>query len=182
RWALLAAAGGFVVATGLALAPLARFWLAGQSVSLPSDFEHALDLLRRAHGARAAWAVGLDPGDVEVFGGGGGGVEPMSRDARRRGAAIAQLAAVDGCAHVVREPEGTYVAVGDFPFGAGLLLAERDAEPRITRVVGEELRRLVASMRLAQVHQPGEQPAQVVARQLAAAAAGAGAKTLEGVA
>ena len=67
-WALLAAAGGLLAAAGLALAPLVRLWLSGQSVSLPSDFEHALDLLRRAHGARAGWVVGLDPGDVEEIG------------------------------------------------------------------------------------------------------------------
>src|SRR5437879_7899919 len=33
-----------------------------------SDFEHALDLLRRAHGAAAGWAVGLAAGDLEVAG------------------------------------------------------------------------------------------------------------------
>ena len=184
-WALLAAAGGMLAAAGLALGPLVRLWLSGQSVSLPSDFEHALDLLRRAHGARAGWVVGLDPGDVEVIGGWGGGggggrTTPLSRDARRRGEAIAQLASVDGRAHVVREAEGTYVAVGDFPFGAGLLLAERDAASGIAQAVGEELRRLVASMRLAHLHQVAEQPAQLVAKQLAAIAAGT--KTLEGVA
>ena len=187
-WALLAAAGGMLAAAGLALGPLVRLWLSGQSVSLPSDFEHALDLLRRAHGARAGWVVGLDPGDVEVIGGWGGGgggggggrTTPVSRDARRRGEAIAQLASVDGRAHVVREAEGTYVAVGDFPFGAGLLLAERDAASGIAQAVGEELRRLVASMRLAHLHQVAEQPAQLVAKQLAAVAAGT--KTLEGVA
>src|SRR5439155_9253855 len=65
-------------------------------------------------------------------------------------------------------------------FGAGLLLAERDAASGIAQAVGEELRRLVASMRLAHLHQVAEQPAQLVARQLAAIAAGT--KTLEGVA
>src|SRR5206468_2829101 len=44
----------------------------------------------------------------------------------------------------------------------------------------DELRRLVASMRLAHLHQVGEQPGQLVAKQLAAIAAGT--KTLEGVA
>jgi len=180
-WALLAAAGGTVAAAGLVLAPLVRLWLSGQSVPLPSDFEHALDLLRRAHGARAGWIVGLDPGDIEVIGGAARGpTTPVSRDARRRGEAIAQLASVDGRAHVVREAEGTYVAVGDFPFGAGLLLAERDAPSGIAQAVGVELRRLVASMRLAHLHQVGEQPAQLVAKQLAAIAAGT--RTLEGLA
>ncbi len=174
-WALLAAIGGFVAATGLALAPLVRIWLAEQSTTRPSDFEHTLDLLRRAHGARAGWCVGLEEGDVEVVGNGG-----LSRDARRRGAALVQLASVDGRAHVAREPPGTYIAVGDFPYGAGLLLAQPDATPQIAEVVTDELRRLVAGIRLAQLHEPGEQPGQLVAKQLAAIAAGA--QTLEGIA
>ncbi|PYO25683.1 MAG: hypothetical protein DMD73_13945, partial [Gemmatimonadetes bacterium] len=40
-WALVAALGGFLAATGLALAPLVRAWLADQPVTVPSDFEHA---------------------------------------------------------------------------------------------------------------------------------------------
>src|SRR5438034_7015213 len=66
-------------------------------------------------------------------------------DARRRGEAIAQLASVDGRAHVVREAEGTYVAVGDFPFGAGLLLAERDAASGIAQAVDRKSTRLNSS-------------------------------------
>src|SRR2546426_5554390 len=65
-WAVLAALGGFVAAMGLMLAPLVRVWLAEHPVARPSDFEHAIDLLRRAHGARAGWIVGLQQGDLEV--------------------------------------------------------------------------------------------------------------------
>src|SRR5213078_1843042 len=95
-------------AIGLALAPIVRAWLADEPVTAPSDFEHALDLLRRAHGGTAGWAVGL--------------------------------------------------VAGDFPFGAGLLLPPSDAGPREAGAVADELRRLVAGMRLAQLHEPGEQP------------------------
>jgi diguanylate cyclase (GGDEF)-like protein len=173
-WALVAALGGFLAATGLALGPLVRAWLADQPVTVPSDFEHALDLLRRAHGATAAWAVGLSAGDLEV-----GGGSDLDRAVRERGAALVQLASADGRAHVAREPAGTFVAVGDFPFGAGLLLPA-DAGTHLAAAVADELRRLVASMRLAQLHEPGEQPEQVVSRQLAALAGGA--LTLEGIA
>jgi diguanylate cyclase (GGDEF)-like protein len=173
-WALVAAAGGFLAATGLALVPLVRIWLSDQPATRPSDVEHMMDLLRRAHGAKAAWAVGLPEGDVEVAG------QEVSPDSRGRGAAIVQLASVDGRAHVVRESEGTYVAVGDFPFGAGLLLAQPGVPPPLAEAVSEELRRLVAGMRLAQLHEPSTQPGQLVAKQLSAIAAGA--KTLEGIA
>ena len=98
---------------------------------------------------------------------------------RERGGAIVQLASVDGRTHVAREDEGTYVAVGDFPYGAGLLLSERDADPEIAQAVTEELRRIVAAMRLAELEVP-EGQFQLVARQLAMIAAGA--QTLEGVA
>ncbi len=174
-WALVAAVGGFLAATGLALAPLVRAWLAERPLSRSFDFEHTLDLLRRAHGARAAWSVGLAEGDLEAV-----GQDGMSRELRQRGAAIVQLASVDGRAHVVREPEGTYVAVGDFPFGAGLLLAQQEAAPGLPATVTDELRRLVASMRLAQLHEAGEQPGPLVARRLAAIAAGT--TTLDGIA
>lgn len=174
HWAVIASAGGFLAAAGLGLAPLVRLWLSDQPRAVPSDFEHTVDLLRRAHGATAGWAVGLADGDVEVV-----GDASLSRELRRRGAAIVQLASVDGRAHVARESEGTYVAVGDFPFGAGLLLAQRDAVPRLAEAVADELRRLVASMRLAQPD-VSEGQGQLVAKQLATIAAGA--QTLEGIA
>jgi len=174
-WALVAALGGFVAATGLALGPLVRVWLADEPITRASDFEHTLDLLRRAHGARAGWAVGLDDSEVEVL-----GREEVDGAARERGAALVQLASVDGRAHVAREPAGSYVAVGDFPFGAGLLLAQPDATPENAAAVTEELRRIVAGMRLTQLREAGEQPAQLVSKQLAAIAGGG--QTLDGIA
>src|SRR2546429_6580005 len=172
--ALAAGVGGCGGAAGLALGPIVRSWLADQPVTVPSDFEHELDLLRRAHGASAGWAGGLPAGDLEV----GAGSE-LDRAIRERGAALVQLASADGRAHVAREPAGTYVAVGDFPFGAGLLLPRGDGGPQVAAAAAAELRRLVASMRLAQQRDPGEQPEQVVSRQLAALAGGG--PTLPGI-
>ena len=174
-WALLAAIGGFLAATGLAFAPLVRVWLAERPATRPSDFEHTIDLLRRAHGARAGWVVGLEEGDIEVK-----AQDDTSHDMLRRGAAVAQLASVDGRAHVVHEPEGTYVGVGDFPFGAALLLARSDATSDDSEAVAEDLRRLVASLLLAQRQETTEQPSQLVAKQLAVIVGGA--QTLEGIA
>jgi diguanylate cyclase (GGDEF)-like protein len=174
-WALIAALGGFLAATGLALPPLVRTWLAREPVSRPTDFEHLLDLLCRAHAARAAWLVGLPEGDVELV-----GTLELGREARRRGAALVQLASVDGRAHVARAPEGSYVAVGDFPFGAGLLLTAPEVAPAFAEAVGDELRRLVAGMRLGALREGSDQPGQLVAKQLAAIAAGA--QTLDGIA
>jgi len=176
-WALVAASGGFLVAIGLALPPLVRAWLADAPAPLsrPSDFEHLLDLLCRSYGARAGWIVGLEEGDLEVAGRGA-----LDAAARQRGAALVQLASVDGRAHVAREPAGTYVAVGDFPWGAGLLLPPEDGATPVTERATDELRRLVASMRLVGQHQTADQPAQFVAKQLAAMAGGA--QTLEGIA
>ena len=174
-WALVAALGGFVAAIGLALGPLVRVWLAEAPPTRPSDFHHMLDLLRRAHGARGGWVVGLEETEFAVVG------EPRpDRAARARGAALVQLASVDGRAHVAREPAGTYVAVGDFPFGAGVLLPQPDAAAPLVERVADELRRLVAGMRLAQWREAAEQPTQLVSKQLAAIAGGA--QTLEGIA
>src|SRR5207245_6398038 len=88
-WALVAAIGGFLAATGLVLAPLVRVWLAEQPITRPTDFAHVLELLRRAHGARAGWLVGLAAGDV-------GAVEQadVTRQVRERGTAVVQLAPV----------------------------------------------------------------------------------------
>ncbi len=173
-YALLAGIGGFVAATGFALAPLVREWLNDRALARPSDFAHVVDLLRRAHAGRAAWVVGLPDGDIEV-------ADPVdvSREVRGRGAAIVQLASIDGRAHVSREAEGTFVAVGDFPFGAGVLLVEGDASAGLAETVAEELRRLVAGMRLSQVPERGEHGDRV-AKQFAAMAGGA--QSLEGVA
>src|SRR5438132_2479155 len=136
-WALVAALGGFLAAIGLALAPIVRAWLADEPVTVPSDFEHALDLLRRAHGATAGWAVGLAAGDLEVR-----RESDLDRVVRERGAALVQLASADGRAHVAREPAGTFVAVGDFPFGAGLLLPRGDGGPQGAAAAAAEPPRL----------------------------------------
>jgi diguanylate cyclase (GGDEF)-like protein len=173
-WAAFSAAGGFALAYGIGIARLVRGWLHEQSPVTPTDLAHTLDLLRRAHDAIGGWAVGLDEGEVEAY----GDPKPVAA-ARERGAAIVHLASVDGRTHVAREDEGTYVAVGDFPYGAGLLLTQRDADPEVAQTVTEELRRIVAAMRLAELEVP-EGQFQLVARQLAMIAAGA--QTLEGVA
>ncbi|HUL49438.1 MAG TPA: GGDEF domain-containing protein [Gemmatimonadales bacterium] len=173
-WGLVAAAGGFVCAVGLTFAPLMRSWVTRAPGSRPSDFSHMLDLLRRSYGAQAAWAVGLASGDLEVS----GGADTLPQTLRR-GSAIAQLASVDGRAHVARETDGTYVAVGDFPFGAGVLLGSPDVDAATTAALAEELRRLVAAMRVSEPDGRAER-GDLVVRQLAALAAGA--QTLEGVA
>jgi diguanylate cyclase (GGDEF)-like protein len=174
KWALLAAAGGFVLAFGLTRKTIRRLLERTGRAAPPLDFSHTVDLLRRAHGATAGWMVGLQDGEVQVT----GGVD-IGRDLLRRGAAVVHLAAVDGRTHVARELEGTYVAVGDFPYGAGLLLAQRDAAPAIAEAAAEDLRRLVASMRLAEMEVPEAQSG-LVARHLALIASGA--QTLDGVA
>jgi len=176
RWALVGALGGGFVAFGLTMRSLVRGWQAEHPRARPLDFSHTIDLLRRAHGAAAGWAAGLRDGEVEVT----GSVAP-GREALRRGAALVQLASVDGRVHVAREEPGTYMAVGDFPYGAGLLLSQRDASPEITETVSDDLRRMVASMRLAEMDVPATHShGELVAKQLAYIASGA--QTLDGVA
>jgi diguanylate cyclase (GGDEF)-like protein len=173
-WALVAAVGGLVIAYGLTVRSLLRLWPRRPAAARPLDFGHAVDLLRRAHGASAGWAVGLREGDVGV-----GGEDDLGREALRRGSALVQLASGDGRTHVARDPGGTYVAVGDFPYGAGLLLTQRDAAPAIVEAVAEDLRRLVASMRLAELEVPQTESV-LVAKQLRMIAGGA--QTLDGIA
>jgi diguanylate cyclase (GGDEF)-like protein len=171
-WALLGAAGGLML--GLALR-WGRPPVDSDTASL--DFPHMLDLLRRAHEGRAGWAIGLAHGPVEVVG--DLIAEEQGAEPRRRGVAFVQLASVDGRVHVAREIEGTYVAIGDFPYGAALLLHGRDVDPDTVDDTVGDLRRLVESMRLAELHGPhGGAP--LVARQLALGVAGS--QTLEGIA
>lgn len=172
-WALAAGLGGFLAAIGLALGPLVRLWRSERPFSRPSDFTHLADLLRRAHGGRAGWVVGLPEGDMEVV-----GEDDLGKEARERGGALVQLASIDGRAHVEPDRAGTYVAVGDFPFAAGLLLPQSDATPAQAAALVEELRRLVAALRLGE--HPDSDPGQLVEKQLAAITGGA--QTLEGVA
>lgn len=139
----------------------------------PTDFQHVLDLLRRAHGGRAAWSVGLAEGELEALADGGSAAE------RGRGAALVHLASVDGRVHVASEAEGTFVAVGDFPYGAGLVLPRTEVPAERLSAVVEDLRRLIAGMRLAEAA-VSEDETQLIAKLLGASASGA--QTLEGIA
>jgi diguanylate cyclase (GGDEF)-like protein len=171
-WGLVAAAGGIAATLGWTVR-----WRPGRLRRRgppPFDFREILHLLGRAHGARAGWVVGPADGPLEVTHG-----QPVSPDILRRGSAIVQLASVDGRAHVARDPEGTYVAVGDFPYGAGLLLVGQDPNSGATDAAARELRRLVAAMRLTEADAEGPR-AQILARRLARVAGGA--QTLEGIA
>ena len=171
--ALLAAAGGGVL--GLLLARWALDAPVG-AVSRPVDCEYTLDLLCRAHGGRAAWAIGLRVGDAVVWGAGQTALDDALLD---QGLGLVRLASVDGRAHVEPQAAGTFVTVGDFPYGAGILLSPRDAPPAVVDAVTTDLRRLVAAMRIVEL-EVTDADGQLVARRLALQAAGA--QTLEGVA
>ncbi|HEV8511583.1 MAG TPA: GGDEF domain-containing protein [Gemmatimonadales bacterium] len=140
----------------------------------PLGFPEILDLLRRAHGARAGWGIGPADGALEVI-----GEEEVTADLRRRGAALVQLSSVDGRLHVVRDGEGTFVAVGDFPYGAGLLLRGADHPEPVTDAAAAALRRFVAGMRLAE-EQAAAPRARILAARLSRIAGGT--QTLEGIA
>jgi diguanylate cyclase (GGDEF)-like protein len=171
-WALVAAAGGIAATLGWTIR-----WRRGRlrrRRGPPLAFREVLDLLRRAHGAVAGWAVGPADGELEVLASG-----ELSSDCRRRGSAIVQLSSVDGRVHVARDPEGIYVAAGDFPYGAGLLLAGQSHPPEVAQAAAAELRRFVAGMRLAEEQVEGHR-ARLLGRQLARVAGGA--QTLEGIA
>jgi diguanylate cyclase (GGDEF)-like protein len=175
-WALVAAAGAVAMAFGLTIDALIKFWFPRGGMAQPSDFAHTLDLLRRAVQARGAWATGLADGDVAVPEGGDRRLPLAGWD---RGAALVELAAADGRCHIVREAAGTYVAVGDFPYGAGVLLIDREPSADVAEAVAAELRRVVAGMRLAEIEVP-EGPGVLLAKQLAIVASGAA--SVEGVA
>jgi diguanylate cyclase (GGDEF)-like protein len=175
-WALVATAGAVATVFGLTLDALIRFWFPRGGTAPPSDFGHTLDLLRRAVVGRAAWATGLTDGDIAVPEGGDPTLPLAVWD---RGFALVELAAADGRIHIVREDAGTFVAVGDFPYGAGILLAAREARPEVASAAADELRRLVAGMRLAERVVP-EGPGALLAKQLARVAADAA--SVEGVA
>ncbi len=177
RWALIAALGAIAMVFGLTMNALLRFWARKDGrVALPHDFAHTLDLLRRAVGARAGWATGLADGVVAVPEDG----DPMvPMEAWDRGAALVELAAADGRSHIAREAHGTFVAVGDYPYGAGVLLTHVNAPVTMTDGAVGELRRVVAGMRLSEVEAAGGQGA-LLAKQLALIAAGAA--SMEGVA
>ncbi len=171
--ALLAATGGAALAW--ALARRSRGAPSGAATQAV-DLEHTLELLVRAHDGRAAWAVGLDDRDLSAV---APDAEAPPPAMLARGAALAHLASVDGRAHVAAEDVGTFVAVGDFPFGAGILLRRRDADPGPVAELTAELRRIVATMHLAHGErlEPGGQR---IARRLALYASGT--QSLAGVA
>lgn len=171
-WTLLGVASGLLL--GLALR-----WArdGGRRDTESFDLPHTLDLLRSTHDARAGWAIGLAQGPVEVVG--DPALGELVTEARRRGAAFVQLASVDGLVHVAHEVEGTYVAVGDFPYGNALLLSGRDADQRVVSAAVNDLRRLIETMRVAD-QRTSQVEGQLLARQLALGVAGA--QTLAGVA
>ena len=133
-----------------------------------------LDLLRQAHGASAAWGVGMADGAIEVP-----AATAVPAEQERRGAAVVELAAVDGRVHVVRDPDATYVAVGDFPYAAGLLLQSSGHPEAFTDAVASALRRFVAGMRSTE-EQNAVPRARIVAGRVSRLVAGT--QTLEGIA
>jgi diguanylate cyclase (GGDEF)-like protein len=170
-WGLVAAAGGVAALLGWTIRY--RPGRLRRRRGPPLAFGEVLDLLRRAHGAVAGWAVGPADGELEVLAN-----ADVSSEYRRRGSAIVQLASVDGRTHVARDPEGTYIAAGDFPYGAGLLLPGQEHPPAVEQATAAELRRFVAGMRLAEEQVEGHR-ARLLGRQLARVAGGA--QTLEGI-
>jgi diguanylate cyclase (GGDEF)-like protein len=161
HWALIGGVGGTLVGVGMLLSAAERGWRSESGVTgAPiADFDHLTDLVRRAHQARGSWIVGTREGDLTA------GEEGLDDHERERGYALAQLAAVNERPHVSREGDGTYVAVGAFPYGAAVLLRGGKGGVDATDAVTEDLRRLVAS--LAQVESDWAQGDRV-ARQLAA--------------
>jgi diguanylate cyclase (GGDEF)-like protein len=140
----------------------------------PLGLREVLDLLRQAYGASAGWGVGVADGAIEVP-----TATALSTEEQRRGAALVQLASVDGRLHVVRDSEATYVAVGDFPYAAGLALAGAGHPEALTDAVAAALRRFVAGLRLAE-EQNTVPRARIVAGRVSRLVAGA--QTLEGIA
>ncbi len=168
---MLAAAGGAALAVGWTIR-----WRPGRLRRRgppPLGLGEVLDLLRQAYSATAGWGVGGAEGPLEM------GTQEMDPDRRRRGAALVQLASVDGRLHVVRDPEATFVAVGDFPYAAGLALpGARHATTVIDEIAGA-LRRFVAGMRVAE-EENAVSRARIVAGRVSRLVAGA--VTLEGIA
>src|SRR5256714_12528434 len=171
-WSVMAALGGVALAFGWTIR-----WRPGRLRRRgppPLGLREVLDLLRQAYGATVGWGVDATEGAWEVVDG-----PDVAENRRRRGAALVQLASVDGRQHVVRDPDATFIAVGDFPYGAGLALDGADHDLTMIEAVAQALRRFVAGMRLAE-----EQSAVPRARVLAGRVARlvAGAQTLDGMA
>jgi diguanylate cyclase (GGDEF)-like protein len=164
-WGVVAATGGMALAYGWTIR-----WRPGRLRRRgppPLGLREVLDLLRQAYAASGGWAVGLAEGEIEVV-----ASPDVDREDRRRGAALAQLASVDGRLHVVRDPDTTFVAVGDFPYGAALALSGGGHPDVLTEAVAAALRRFVAGMRLAE-EQDAVPRARIVAGRVARMVAGA---------
>lgn len=170
-WALIAAAAGIAVTLGWTIR-----WRPGRLRRRgppPLGLGDALELLRHAYGATGGWGVGGAQGKLEVL-----GAPEATEDQRHRGASLVQLASMDGRIHEVRDADATYIAVGDFPYGAGLVLDGADHSETLTESIASALRRYVAGMRLAE-----EQSAprtRIVAGQVSRVVAAA--QTVEGIA
>lgn len=132
----------------------------------PADFAYTLDLLRRAVKGRAAWATGFADGPIEVPPAPDGVIVPGDR---HRALSFVRLAVAEGRTHIATGSSGTFVAVGDGDYGACVLL---DPHAEAAPVV-QELRRLIAGMRLADVETAGGEGA-AMARRLASVAATSG--------
>ena len=170
-WALLAALAGVAITLGWTIR-----WRPGRLRRRgppPLGLRDALELLRQAYGATGGWGAGVAEGPLEVL-----GAPEATSEQRERGAALVQLASADGRLHVVRDDDATYVAVGDFPFAAGLVLDGEGHSETLTESIAGALRRYVAGMRLAEEHSAPR--ARAVAGQVSRVVASA--QTLEGIA
>jgi len=171
-WGLIAAAGGMALAMGWTIR-----WRPGRLRRRgppPLGVREVLDLLRQAYGAPAGWGIGGADGPIAVP-----TATAVPDEQVRRGAALVELASVDGRVHVVRDADATYVAVGDFPYAAGLALGAAGLPEAFTDAVAGALRRFVAGMRLTE-EQNAVPRARIVAGRVSRLVAGA--QTLEGIA
>ena len=171
-WGLVAAAGGVALSLGWTIR-----WRPGRLRRRgppPLGLPEVLDLLRQAYSATAAWGVGGTEGAFEIL-----ATPDIGEEERRRGAALVQLASVDGRLHVIRDRDATFIAVGDFPYGAGLALTGGDHAETITDGVARALRRYVGGMRLAE-EESSVPRARLIAGRVSRLVAGA--QTLDGMA
>ena len=171
-WGVVAAAGGILLTLGWTIR-----WRPGRLRRRgppPLGLPEVLDLIRQAYGATGAWSVGATEGALEVL-----AAPDVGEEARRRGAALVQLASVDGRLHVIRDHDATFIAVGDFPYGAGLALAGGDHAETFTDGVARALRRYVGGMRVAEEQSSAPRVRMIAGR---VARLVAGAQTLDGMA
>ncbi len=142
---------GVVVGVGLSGRPLLRRRSSKRRSpapqAAPSSVQHIIDLLRRAHGARATCLVGRSTEPVVS-----GSAESTEPQVLERMVELAKLAMGDGREHVTRD-EMTVVAVGDRKLGAAVLLQESDpAADRVAEITAE-LRRVLGEFRVDHGHE-----------------------------